>query len=286
MTKERVTKVIFQSISTVLPLWNAEIVDVLFRAKNISRYEKSFEKPTKLWKLARSNLVCPVLLLTTKSSGYLPPEVPVWMGKPGLSEWCNGNIGACHLWGPRFDSRLDPGHSCDKEGDSLRQRRFPPGAPVSSYITLQFAHMLSIRANNEHSCSRALDSIYIKKKWENLQWTPMLGPCFMPSCFSNQDTFWLVNRSQTVHKVWAGHSMIVSLWNFEALKGDVSPFWTASMLSSPVNWGNTHHWSKLRVDLIYIHLFCHQLVNLWITLFAPRRFFATVKDFWGTARVL
>ena len=56
----------------------------------------------------------------------------------GLSEWCSGNIGACHLWGPGSI----PGRSrslCDRVGDSLWPRRFTPGAPVSSYSATKIA---------------------------------------------------------------------------------------------------------------------------------------------------
>jgi hypothetical protein len=52
------------------------------------------------------------------------------------------NISACHLWGRGFHS------SCDREGDSLRQRRFPPGAPVSSYIHNKSPNIV-YRANND-----------------------------------------------------------------------------------------------------------------------------------------
>jgi hypothetical protein len=37
--------------------------------------------------------------------------------------------------------------SCDREGDSLRQRRFPPGAPVSSYMHYKSPNIV-YRANN------------------------------------------------------------------------------------------------------------------------------------------
>jgi hypothetical protein len=55
------------------------------------------------------------------------------------------NISACHLGGRGFDF-----HSlCHREGDSLRhwQCRFPPGAPVSSYIHYKWPNLFN-RANN------------------------------------------------------------------------------------------------------------------------------------------
>jgi hypothetical protein len=87
-------------------------------------------------------------------------------------EWHSGKISTCHLRDPRFEYDISleeqlhgdreqllrtvtfirttgltewtrrrrlTRSSCDREGDSLWQRRFSPGAPVSSYITLQIA---------------------------------------------------------------------------------------------------------------------------------------------------
>jgi hypothetical protein len=50
--------------------------------------------------------------------------------------------------------------SCDREGDSLGQRRFSPGAPFYSYITLQIAQY---RANNVLSWRSALN-------WTTVTW--------------------------------------------------------------------------------------------------------------------
>jgi hypothetical protein len=60
-----------------------------------------------------------------------------WMG---LSEWRCSKLTSAPVTSEVVGSI--PGHvhsSCDREGESLRQRRFPPGAPVSSYITSQIA---------------------------------------------------------------------------------------------------------------------------------------------------
>jgi hypothetical protein len=57
------------------------------------------------------------------------------------------NISAGHLWG-RVGSIPGQTHSsCDRVGDSLWQRRFPPGAPVSSYIHYKSPN-ICLRANN------------------------------------------------------------------------------------------------------------------------------------------
>ena len=51
----------------------------------------------------------------------------------------------------------------EQEGDSLRQRRFPPGASVSSYIPLQFAYMLSIKEPIMNIVAHVLLTQSIKK---------------------------------------------------------------------------------------------------------------------------
>jgi hypothetical protein len=69
----------------------------------------------------------------------------------GLSEWRSGKIDVRNYHqrlsasGRGFDSQVvgsitgQTHSSCNREGDSLGQRRFPSGSPVSSYITLQIA---------------------------------------------------------------------------------------------------------------------------------------------------
>jgi hypothetical protein len=66
---------------------------------------------------------------------------PRWFWAVRVVQWSmfEINIRACHLSVVVSSIPGQTHSSCDREGDSLWQRRFPPVAPVSSYITLQIA---------------------------------------------------------------------------------------------------------------------------------------------------
>ena len=68
------------------------------------------------------------------------------IGAVGVAQWKHQCLSPLRS---RVRFLVSPGtkvYSCDREGDSVRQRRFPPGSLVSSYFTLQLPNSV-YRAN-------------------------------------------------------------------------------------------------------------------------------------------